>query len=118
MPTVMISMAVYANLYLYIADGPLCPPAVTDAEKCKETWWVLLLMFMNVVRQDTQVNYHSHVYSVRHCIVVPLSYSVCAFVAHMKKVALFSLPLVFTVAYITIIAKYGRYILNCIVNYM
>ncbi|ELT92578.1 hypothetical protein CAPTEDRAFT_186947 [Capitella teleta] len=52
MPAIMLGLAFYSSLYLYLGDGPFYPPFIQDAENCRTNWWPNLLMINNIVNTE------------------------------------------------------------------
>merc|ERR1711988_1005712 len=36
----------------YFTSGPMVPPLITDAENCRNNWWINLFMLNNLVNTD------------------------------------------------------------------
>ena len=55
-PTTLMVILVYAYLYKYLTEGPINPPEITDAETCKDKWWLSVFMLQNVVDNKEQAS--------------------------------------------------------------
>ena len=53
----MLFLPFYFALYKYLADGPLTPPEVFDANNCNRNWWINLIAMQDVIRPTEPVRY-------------------------------------------------------------
>ena len=50
----------YTCFYRYLAEGPLFPKDIGDADSCRVNWWVDLLMVHNLVRTKHMASFKSN----------------------------------------------------------
>ena len=71
MPAYMFVTMFYTCLYEYFTSGPMVPPFITDAENCRNNWWINLLMLNNLVDTDNAVILDRNYMHKYHMIRLP-----------------------------------------------